>query len=43
MVIKFLKKLFTPVDPIEAYLAKSEDLVDLERRMQELKRKGIWV
>jgi len=43
MVIKFLKKLFEPTDPIEAYLAKSEDLVDLERRMKELKYKGIWI
>tara|TARA_S200002703_G_scaffold64346_1_gene55671 strand:- start:464 stop:592 length:129 start_codon:yes stop_codon:yes gene_type:complete len=42
-MFKFIKNLFKPVDPIEAYLANSEDLVDLERRMQELKRKGIWV
>ena len=27
---------------IEEYLAKSVDLVDLERRQQELARKGIY-
>ena len=27
---------------VEAYLAKSVDLVDLERRQQELARKGIY-
>jgi hypothetical protein len=27
---------------VEAYLAKSHDLVDLERRQQELARKGIY-
>ena len=43
MVIKFIKKLFTATDPVESYLAKSEDLVDLERRMKELRHKGIWV
>lgn len=43
MVIKFLKKLFTATDPVESYLAQSTDLVDLENRMNELKRKGIWV
>jgi len=43
MVIKFIKKLLTPKDPIESYLAESSDLVDLENRLNELKRKGIWI
>ena len=44
MVIKFIKKLFTPKDPIHEYLAKSVDLVDLERRQRELMYKGkYWV
>ena len=42
-MIKFLKKLFTPTDPIENYLASSESLVDLENRLKELRNKGIWV
>ena len=42
-MLKFLKKIFTPRDPIETYLASSESLVDLEYRMKELRRKGIWV
>ena len=42
-MLKFLKKLFTPRDPIETYLASSESLIDLEYRMKELRRKGIWV
>ena len=42
-MLKFLKKIFTPKDPIETYLASSESLVDLEYRMKELRRKGIWV
>ena len=42
-MIKFLKKLFTATDPVESYLAQSTDLVDLENRMNELKRKGIWI
>ena len=40
---KFIKNLFTPKDPVEAYLAQSTDLVDLENRIKELKYKGIWV
>jgi len=43
MVIKFIKKLFTMTDPVESYLAQSEDLVDLENRIKELRYKGIWV
>ena len=43
MVISWIKKLFTATDPVESYLAQSTDLVDLENRMNELKRKGIWV
>lgn len=44
MVIKFIKSLFKPSqDPIEKYLAKSADLVDLENRMKQLKYKGIWI
>lgn len=42
-MLKFLKKIFTPKNPIETYLASSESLVDLEYRMKELRRKGIWV
>ena len=42
-MLKFLKKIFTPKDPVETYLASSESLVDLEYRMKELRRKGIWV
>ena len=43
MVINWLKKLFAATDPVEKYLSESADLVDLEARMKELKRKGIWV
>ena len=28
---------------IEKYLSESQDLVELERRQQDLARKGIWV
>lgn len=42
-MLKFLKNLFKPRDPVEEYLAKSSDLVDLENRMKELKHKGIWI
>ena len=42
-MLKFLKKIFTPRDPVETYLASSESLIDLEYRMKELRRKGIWV
>ena len=42
-MVNFIKKLFTPRNPIETYLASSESLVDLEYRMKELRRKGIWV
>lgn len=42
-MIKFFKNLFKANDPIENYLAESADLVDLERRMKELKHKGIWI
>lgn len=42
-VKSFLLRAFKPVDPVEAYLSQSEDLVDLERRQKELQRKGIWV
>jgi len=43
MVIKFIKKLFTPKDPVEHYLANAHDVYDLENRLKELRRKGIWV
>lgn len=43
MVIKWIKKLFTATDPVEAYLAQATDHVDLENRMKQLKYKGIWV
>jgi hypothetical protein len=42
-MLKLLKKIFTPKNPVETYLASSESLVDLEYRMKELRRKGIWV
>ena len=42
-MLKFIKNLFTPKDPVEDYLSQSTDLVDLENRMKELKYKGIWV
>tara|TARA_R110000803_G_scaffold152502_2_gene217547 strand:+ start:340 stop:474 length:135 start_codon:yes stop_codon:yes gene_type:complete len=31
------------MDPIEKYLSNSADLVDLESRMKNLKRKGVWL
>jgi hypothetical protein len=42
-MLNFIKKLFTPKDPIENYLASSESLVDLESRLKQLRNKGIWV
>jgi hypothetical protein len=42
-MLNFIKKLFTPKDPIETYLASSESLVDLESRLKQLRNKGIWV
>ena len=44
-MIKFLKMLLVRdrKSQIEKYLASSSDLVELERRQQELARKGIWV
>lgn len=30
-------------DSVERYLAESQDLVELERRQQDLARRGIWV
>jgi len=44
-VIKFLKNWIyrSQMSQIERYLAQSHDLVELERRQQELARKGIWV
>jgi hypothetical protein len=43
MVLNFIKKLFTPSDPVEHYLASAHDVYDLENRLKELRRKGIWV
>jgi len=31
------------IDPVTKYLSKSTDHVDLEMRMKELQRKGIWI
>lgn len=31
------------VDPVTKYLSKATDHVDLEHRMKELQRKGIWL
>ena len=44
-MIKFIKMLFVRdrMSQVEKYLASSSDLVELERRQQELARKGIWV
>jgi len=44
-MLKRIKSFFknSRMNAIEEYLAKSEDLVELERRQQELARKGIWV
>jgi hypothetical protein len=42
-MFKFIKQLFSLKDPIEEYLAASEDLADLENRMKNLRSKGIWV
>ena len=42
-MLKFIKNLLTPKDPIEAYLAQATDHVDLENRIKELKYKGNWV
>ena len=43
IIKNWLAKLFTPKDPVNDYLASSYDLVDLENRLKELRRKGIWV
>lgn len=37
----FWKNLW--MDPVTKYLSKSTDHVDLENRMKELQRKGIWI
>lgn len=44
-MIKFIKMLLVRdrMSQVEKYLASSSDLVELERRQQELARKGIWV
>jgi len=44
-MIKAIKAWWnTPrMTPEEKYLAQSQDLVDLENRINELKRKGTWV
>jgi hypothetical protein len=42
-MIKFLKSLFTPKDPVTTYLSSAHDVYDLENRLKELRRKGIWV
>lgn len=31
------------MDPTTRYLSKATDHVDLENRMRELQRKGIWI
>ena len=43
MVIKFIKNLFKSQDPVEKYLASAHDVYDLENKLKELRRKGIWV
>jgi len=44
-MIKAIKAWWnTPrMTPEEKYLSQSQDLVDLENRINELKRKGTWV
>lgn len=43
-MIKWIKAFFKGKDPIHDYLAKSTDLVDLERRQRELMFKGkYWI
>lgn len=43
-MLKFIANLFRAKDPVEEYLAKSTDLVDLERRQKELMFKGkYWI
>lgn len=42
-MINFIKKLLTPKNPVEHYLANAHDVYDLENRLKELRRKGIWV
>jgi len=37
----FWKNLW--MDPATKYLSQSKDHVDLEQRMKELQRKGIWI
>jgi len=37
----FWKNLW--MDPVTKYLSQSTDHVDLENRMKELQRKGIWI
>lgn len=37
----FWKNLW--MDPVTKYLSQSVDHVDLEHRMKELQRKGIWL
>ena len=43
--MKAIKKWWTNLwlDPATKYLSQSTDHVDLENRMKELQRKGIWV
>lgn len=44
-MIKLFKTLMKRMsqDPVERYLAESEDLVDLENRIKSLRYKGIWI
>jgi len=44
-MVQLIKNFFTKrrETEVERYLAQSVDLVDLERRQQELIRKGIWL
>ena len=43
MVLNFIKNLFSPSDPVQNYLANAQDVYDLETRLKELRRKGIWL
>jgi|11_taG_2_1085331.scaffolds.fasta_scaffold05014_6 hypothetical protein len=40
---KIINWLFNRPSSAEKYLAQSVDLIELERRQQELHRKGIWL
>lgn len=42
-MVAIINWFFSRPSQAEKYLAQSSDLVELERRQQELQRKGIWL